>query len=96
MEWVVRYTTIKEEEARDEGAGQYHVKVRFNCQIMTFNVTPDDPYISLKEKVATRMNRSVSSFSLLYNREFIPDRNWTLKSWGIQSGQTLTVYRPLY
>ena len=93
MEWVVRYTTIKEEEGRDEGAGQYHVKVRFNSQIMTFNVTPDEPYLSLKGKVATRMNRSVSSFTLLYNFKNIPDTLWTLKRWGIQSGQCLTISR---
>ena len=90
MEWVVRYTTIKEEEGRDEGAGQYHVKVRYNSQIMTFNVTPNEPYMSLKGKVATRMNCSVSSFRLLYNGANIPGATWTLKRWGIQSGQTLT------
>ena len=44
MGWVVHHTTIKE----DEGADPYHVKVRVNSE-MTFNVTPDEPYMSLKE-----------------------------------------------
>ena len=90
MEWVVRYTTIKEEEGRDEGAGQYHVSVRFNPQIMTFDASPDETYMSFKRRVATRINRSEYSFKLLYNGVAVPDVNWTLERWGIQSGQILT------
>ena len=91
MEWVVRYTTIKEEEARDEGAGQYQVRVRFNSENMTFNVTPNEPYMSLKEKVATRTRLHIDAFYLRRSGVPIPDSNWTLKRLEIRSGQLLDV-----
>ena len=84
-----------------EGAGPYHVKVRFNSEIMTFNVDRDEAYQSLKAKVAARIQRY--SFVLRKNwvgypnlgwtvlQWGIPCKDWNLKDWGIQNGQLLDV-----
>ena len=69
MEWVVRYTTIKEEEARDEGAGQYQVRVRFNSENMTFNVTPNEPYTlrsQTEEKVKVPKKPAIKCIGFSY------------------------------
>ena len=84
-----------------EGADQYHVKVRFNSEIMTFYVNPDEAYESLKTKVASR----IQCFSFLLRKNGvgspntdwsleqwgIPCKDWTLERWGIQTGQLLHV-----
>ena len=84
-----------------EGAGQYHVKVRFNSQIMMFHVNCGETYESLKRKVASRIQR----FSFILRKTGvgfpnidwtvvqwgIPCKDWSLEDWVIQNGQLLDV-----
>ena len=84
-----------------EGAGLYHIKVRFNSGIMTFYVNRDEAYESLKTKVATRIQRNsfilrktgVGSPTIDWTVEQwgIPSMDWNLERWGIQNGQLLDV-----
>jgi len=102
MGWVMRHTTINEEEGKDEReADRYHVKVRFNSEIMTIYVKRDEAYESLKTKVATRIQRNsfilrktgVGSPSVDWTvaQWGIPCMDWNLERWGIQNGQLLDV-----
>merc|ERR1719204_2046390 len=92
MDWFVRYTTIKgEEEAK--GADQFHVKVKFNSDIMTFFVSPDwETLMSLREKIAHRIQRPFRTICLLYNGKFM---GWpfgsTLTQCRIRNGECLEV-----
>merc|ERR1712198_517953 len=65
MDWFVHYTTNKEEEEAAKGADQFHVKVKFNSDIMTFFVNPDKETLrSLLEKIAQRIQRPVGTLRL--------------------------------
>ena len=84
-----------------EEADRYHVKVRFNSEIMTIYVKRDEAYESLKTKVATRIQRNsfilrktgVGSPSVDWTvaQWGIPCMDWNLERWGIQNGQLLDV-----
>ena len=84
-----------------EGAGQYHVKVRFNSQIMTFHVNCGETYESLKRKVASRIQRfrfilrktgvGFPNIDWTVVQWGIPCKDWSLEDWVIQNGQLLDV-----
>jgi len=105
MDWVMRHTTVKEEEGEDEtareGAEQFYVKVRFNSEIMIIYVKRDEAYASLKTKVEARIQRSNfvlrkngvghPQFEWSLERWGIPCKDWNMQQWGIQKGQLLDV-----
>ena len=91
-----------------KGSDQYHVYVRFNSEIMTFYVNPDDTYESLKTKVESRIfhskfllygeeMRDGTALSHFYNYSYHPSHlpsytYLTLKRWGIKNGELLYVH----
>jgi len=94
MDWFANHATIKGEEGA-LGADQFHVKVKFNSDIMMFFVCPDcEKVASLKTKIAQRIQRPEDTFWLLGAEGWLEEctrDTFTLTQSDIFNGECLEV-----
>ena len=74
------------------GADQFHVKVKFNSDIMTFFVCPDcETVMSLRVKIAQRIQQLEQEMGQLLYNGMAPSGYKTLTGCGIRCGNYLEV-----